>query len=213
MRRLAIACFLFAIGIARTGAAQQGGNGAEASRSDSQASNAKAVAADYVLQSQDLIRVDVYREPDLLKESRISQEFTVVLPLIKSVDLKNKTARQAAEEIRRLYEADFLVNPQVTVTVLEYAPRTVAVSGAVANPGLILFPKEETLDLVRAIAKAGDFTRIANKKKVTLKRVLPNGDSKTYEINVEDLMKGESTSAEKWALQPDDVIFVPERFL
>lgn len=167
--------------------------------------------ADYVLQPSDLIRVQIFQEDDLNREVRISQEFTVTLPLVNSVDLSGKTARQAESYIRDLYAKDFLVQPQVNLTVVEYAPRRVYVAGSVGAPGVVLFQQEQGLTLIEAISKAGSFNRLADKKRVTLKRTMPDGTSETKTINVEELMKGDSS--ETWPLQPGDVINVPERVL
>src|SRR4051812_31372147 len=106
-----------------------------------------SVSPDYQLAPQDVIRVKIYQEPDLTSELRISAEGLVELPLIGRIDLKGKSIRQAEETIRKLYDADYLVDPQVNLSVLEYAPRTVEVFGAVNNPGLVSFPKEEVLTL------------------------------------------------------------------
>lgn len=167
--------------------------------------------ADYVLQPSDLIKIVVHQEDDLSREVRISREFTVTLPLIDNVDLSGKTARQAEAYIRDLYAKDFLVKPQVNLTVVEYAPRRVYVAGSVATPGVVLFQQEQGLTLIEAISRAGSFNRLADKKRVTLKRSMPDGTSETKTINVEELMKGEGS--ETWPLQPGDLINVPERVL
>lgn len=183
----------------------------------SQASRSEAAKADapgkldYVLQPSDLIRVQVFQEEDLNREVRISQECSVNLPLIGSVDLTGKTARQAEEVIRGLLERDYLVNPQVNLIVVEYVPRNVLVSGSVGAQGVVPFPREQGLTLIDAISRAGGFTRLADKKRVTLKRTNADGRSETFTINAEDLMKGDTT--ETWPLQPNDVITVPERIL
>ncbi len=164
-----------------------------------------------MLQPSDLIRVQIFQEDELNREIRISRECTVMLPLIETVNLTGKTARQAEEYIRSLYAKDFLAKPQVNLSVLEYAPRRVYVFGAVGNPGPVTFVQEAGLTLVEAIAKAGSFSRIANKKKVTLKRIKADGGTDVIPINVEELLKGEGNMS--WPLQPEDVIFVPETFL
>ena len=171
----------------------------------------QASKADYVLQPSDLIRVQIYQEDDLNREVRISQEFTVTLPLIDTVSLKGKTARQAEAYIRDLYARDFLVKPQVNLNVVEYAPRRVYVAGAVGTPGVVLFQQEQGLNLIEAISRAGSFNRLADKKRVTLKRTISDGTSETKTINVEELMNGDSS--ETWPLQPVDVINVPERVI
>lgn len=183
----------------------------EAATAEAAAEAAPAPEADdYILQSSDIIRVIVFQEPDLEREVRISQEGSVALPLIEMVSLKGKTVREAEELIRELYDRDYLVNPQITVSVLEYSKRTVSVTGAVAKQGAVSFPPEKQMTLVEAISEAGP-TRLADLRKVKLTRRLPDGSTQTSIINVDNLLKGEAS--EEWLLRKDDVIFVPERLL
>ena len=205
------ACLLFAAGLFWAAAAPIPSGKADLPKTDT--TKAGSTKADYVLQPSDLIRVQVFQEEDINKQGdvRISQEYTVTLPLIGSVDLRGKTARQAEEMIRALYDRDYLVNPQVNLIVLEYVPRNVFVSGSVGLQGVVPFPREQGLTLIDAISRAGGFNRLADKKHVTIKRTDAEGKTDTFIINAEDLMKGDST--ETWPLQPNDVITVPERIL
>jgi polysaccharide export outer membrane protein len=166
---------------------------------------------DYTLQPLDLLRIVVFQEPDLERQVRISQEYTINLPLIGLIDLSGKSVRQTEELIRARYDADFLKNPQITITVLEYTPRTVQVVGAVNQPGAIAFTPEQQMTIMEAIAKAGGQSRVADIRRVRLTRQSPEGKAEILTINLDDLMKGSST--ENWALQKGDVIFVPERIL
>lgn len=169
---------------------------------------------DYVLQPQDVLRVFIFQHDDLNKQSEsvsISQEYTISLPLIKSVNLKNRTVRQAEEIIRAAYDKDFLVNPQVTVVVLKYAERSVNVGGAVNNAGRVLFPEQRGLTIVDAISLAGGPSRIADLKRVKLTRRNKDGDTVTEVIDVDAMWKG--GGREPISLQKDDSIFVPERIL
>jgi polysaccharide export outer membrane protein len=174
-------------------------------------SGAPEAKSDYVLQASDLLKVQVFQEEDLTREVRVSQEYTIVLPMIGSVDLKGKTLRQAEEMIRERYDRDYLVNPQVNVMVLDYAKRTVNVMGSVNTPGAVLFPQEEALTLLDAISRAGGFNRLADRKRVKLSRTTPDGKTEAVEINTDDLIKSGNTKS--FTLQRDDVIFVPERVL
>jgi polysaccharide export outer membrane protein len=87
----------------------------------------------------------------------------------------------------------------------------VFVSGSVGLQGVVPFPREQGLTLIDAISRAGGFSRLADKKHVTLKRTNADGKPETFTINAEDLAKGDTT--ETWPLQPNDVITVPERIL
>jgi polysaccharide export outer membrane protein len=170
-----------------------------------------AEATDYVLQPSDLIRVLIFQQPDLERQVRITQEYTITLPLIGTIDLRGRTVRQAEEIIRSLYDKDYLVNPQVNLTVLEYTQRTVQVVGAVNQPGAVVFPPEQKMGLIEAIARAGGQSRIADLKRVRLTRTNADGKAENQIINVDDMMKGNSN--EQYLLLKGDVIFVPERLL
>ncbi len=118
---------------------------AEDSTDALETSAAKSAKSDYVLQASDLLRVQVFQEDDLTREVRVSQEYSIVLPMIGSVNLRGKTLRQAEDIIRDRYDRDYLVNPQVNVIVLEYAKRTVNVLGSVNTPGAVLLDVSQPL--------------------------------------------------------------------
>ena len=166
--------------------------------------------ADYLLQPYDLIEVVVFQETDLAREVRLSQDATISLPLIGSVDLNGRTVREAQELVRKLY-LDYLISPQINITVKEYAKETVNVLGAVNAPGAIGIPPEQPLKLLDAITRAGGFNRLADRKKVKLTRLNGDGKTATYVINVDAIIQ--SNSNEPWILSRGDVIFVPERIL
>lgn len=170
-----------------------------------------AAAADYILQPSDLLNVQVFQEENLKRDVRVSQEYSITLPLIGKVDLKGKSLRQAEDLIRDLYNRDYLVNPQVNVVVIEYAKRTVNVIGQVNQPGAVLFPQEQGLTLLDAISRAGGFSRLANRSQVKLTRTNADGKTETYIINADDLIKGSSSNS--WPLLVNDIVFVPERIL
>jgi polysaccharide export outer membrane protein len=174
-------------------------------------SNPPKEQADYVLQPYDLIQVVVFQEPDLARDVRLSQDSTINLPLIGTVDLAGKTVRTAQEAIRSLYDRDYLVNPQINVTVTEYAKQTVNVLGSVNTPGAISIPPEQPLKLLDAITRAGGFTRLADRKRIKLTRLNGDGKTSTTVINADDIIQ--SNTADTWVLSKGDVIYVPERIL
>lgn len=166
---------------------------------------------DYIIQPADVLQILVFQEDDLKREVRVTQGGTISLPLIGSVNVADLTIRQAQEKIRSLYDANYLVNPQINLIVLEYAKRTVNVLGSVNTPGAVEFPQEEGLTLLDAIARAGGFNRFADRRKIKLSRTDADGKTETFIINADDLMQ--SGTNDSWPLKRDDVIFVPERIL
>ena len=170
-----------------------------------------AAALDYLLQPSDLLDVQIFQEDNLKRAVRVSQEYSITLPLIGKVDVNGKSLRQAEDLIRELYARDYLVNPQINVVVIEYAKRTVNVIGQVNQPGAVLFPQEQGLTLLDAVSRAGGFSRLANRSQVKLTRSNADGKSDTYVIDADDLIKGRSSNT--WPLLVNDIIFVPERIL
>jgi polysaccharide export outer membrane protein len=159
----------------------------------------------------DLIKVQVFQEPDLERELRVSRDRTIVLPLIGTIDLHNRTVHDAELIITDLYQKDYLVNPQINLTVMEYAARTLSVLGSVNTPGSVPIPPERDLTLLDAIARSGGFSRLANRAKVSLTRIQSNGQTENYTINADQLMAGDG--GRRWLVQNGDVVFVPERVL
>lgn len=166
---------------------------------------------DYMLRPADILQVKVFQEEDLTREASVSQEYTISLPLIGTVDVRNRSARQVEEAIRQLYDRDFIVNPQVSLIVLKYAERSVNVIGSVNAPQAVPFPPERGLTLLEAIARAGGFSRLADRSRVSITRTDEKGVNTTFTVNAEKLIGGKS--ANLWSLQVNDVVNVPEKFL
>lgn len=173
--------------------------------------NKAAASIDYVLRPADVLQVKVFQEEDLTREVSISQEYTISLPLIGTVEVRNRSVRQVEDLIRQLYDRDFIVNPQVTLIVLKYAERSVNVIGSVNSPQAVPFPPERGLTLLEAITRAGGFNRLADRSRVSITRTDDKGVSTTFTVNAEKLIDGKS--ANLWSLQVNDVVNVPEKFL
>ncbi len=165
----------------------------------------------YRLRPMDLVKVQVFQEPDLDRELRVSHDFTIVAPLIGVVDVHNLTVREAELLLTELYKKDYLVNPQINITVMEYAPRNVNVLGAVNSPGSVVMTPEKDMTLLDAIARSGGFSRLANRTRVSLTRTLASGQTENYTVNADELVAGDNVA--RWMVQDGDIIYVPERLL
>ncbi len=170
-----------------------------------------ARTSSYRLQPMDLIRVQFFQEPELDRELRVSQDSRIVLALVGPVEVRDRTVREVELLIADLFRKDYLVNPQVNVTIMEYAQRTVTVLGAVSSPGTVVIPPERTLTLLDVIARSGGFSRLANLKTVSLTRNLPDGRTVNYTINAELMMSGDKGN--QWTVKDGDIISVAERLL
>src|SRR3989454_496328 len=175
-------------------------------RTDENARTDEAAEGDHKIAPLDIIMVDVVGEKDLSKELRVSTSGTITFPFLGSVEVKGKTPAEVENLLKEKLGKDYLVDPQVIVTVKEYRTRTVSVIGQVNKPGVIALPSEQKVEILEAIAQAGDLTKAANKSRIEVNR-----KGKTYKFTLDDLKK-ESRAEKKFWLEPGDVIYVHESF-
>jgi|SRR5438477_9704472 len=155
----------------------------------------------------DILTIDVVGEKDLSKELRVSSSGTITFPFLGSIEVKGRTPAEVEDLLKDKLGKDYLVDPQVIVTVKEYRTRTVSVIGQVNKPGLIPLPAEQKMDILEAIAQAGDLTKGARKSGIEVSR-----KGKTYKFTLDQLKK-ESNPEKKFWLEPGDVISVRESFI
>src|SRR6185503_12481840 len=158
---LAASCLAGASGAFGVYAAEQAGD------SPAGVSTTSELNQTYRLCPNDLVRVKVFQEDDLTTEMRLGRDGSSTFPLLGVVNLAGKTVEEAAASLRDALGKDYLVNPQITLTVVEYAKRRFTVLGQVQKPGSYELPSEESVTLLQAIAMAGGFTRLAVQGKVT----------------------------------------------
>lgn len=121
----------------------------------------------YKLASGDVIRIHVFSEPDLsFEEIRLTDAGTFSYPFIGEVRAKGKTAAELEALLIEKLQGDFLIDPRISISVLEY--REFFISGEVKQPGGYRF--QPGLTLRRAIALAGGLTERASTNRITLIR-------------------------------------------
>lgn len=166
-----------------------------------------SAANDYILTSSDTLEMSIFREPDLTTRSRVASDGTVQLPLIGDIKVAGMTVRSAREIIRKRYDADYLVDPQVYLNVINYAQRKFTILGQVTKPGTYEFPGGDSLSLLQAVGMAGGFTRTADRGKVIVKRPAKGGAEETLKLNAKK-MAAEGKGV--FNIAPGDVITVGE---
>lgn len=167
------------------------------------------IGSNYRLQPLDIIQINIFQEPDLSTEARISSDGSVTLQFIGNVTLGGKTVHEATELIKkRYYDEEILTNPQVTINLLSYTERRAYVHGQVLKPGPVVIPPEETMTLSQVISAAGGLSRIADKT-IKLTRIDANGKKVVTKHELGDIM-AEDPKAKDIVIMDGDTIFVPE---
>ena len=171
----------------------------------------------YALTLADKIRVAIFQEDDLTSTTRIDAHGHINLPLVGELAVGGMTVAEAQAAIENAYkEGRFLRNPQVTVTVEDYAAREVSIQGQIRNPGRYSLPIESTWTVVELVTKAGGISDIGKGSAVSVTRVLPDGSKKVFTVDVDNVIKGrkeKKNDDNTLLLQPGDVVYVPERLI
>jgi polysaccharide export outer membrane protein len=162
---------------------------------------ADMVQDDYLIGSDDVLKITVYDHEDLDVVSRVSADGSIQFPLLGSVKLGGLSLKEAIREIEKQLKDGYLVNPQVTIFVDEYRSKKVMVIGHVVDPGILELSGPtnllEVLSMVGGLREnAGDEVTITrassadqkDKKilRVDLKRLMETGDA---ELNIQIMDK------------------------
>ncbi len=166
---------------------------------------------DPVLLPGDLLRIGVFRQPDLDLEVRIPQDGSISCPLIGSIPAAGKTPAALQESIRVALEKDYLSDPSVTVTVREYAKRKVYIVGGVARPSAYDISPDSRLTLLQLVAAAGGFTDRAYKEYAQVIRRRGPVQREVIRLSLVQLERliAQGRAEADLELWPDDLVVIP----
>jgi protein involved in polysaccharide export with SLBB domain len=161
----------------------------------------------YRIKKGDKLSVKFLYHPELNEPSIVVRpDGLISLQLIEDVKAEGLTATELKKLLDKSYN-EILINPVISVNIVEFLPPSVFIGGQVSKPGK--YDLREGNTLVKVIFLAGGFTRDANRKMVLYAR--SNGDNKwsVQQINVMKLL--EKLSEQKdISLQDGDYIFIPD---
>ena len=155
----------------------------------------------YILKAGDGLMMKVFNEAELETETRILRTGEVSFPLIGSLKLEGLTVQEAVGKIYELYNADYLVEPKITLSVTDYAPEYVDVLGEVKTAGRVRIPSGGRLDLASLFAMAGGFTEEADRNRITVIK----GDGQVLKYNGS---QASEASLQRVLLSPSDRVIV-----
>ena len=161
---------------------------------------------DYKIQPLDVLSIYVFDVPQLTLDIAVNASGTIDYFFFKNLSVKGKTLSEVAKDLEYRLGLDYIVNPQVVVSIKEYRERTVSVLGAVNKEGQVVMPTERDMDILDAIALAEGFSRVANKKKI---QVIRNGTKSEFTF---DQMRNTTNEKDRFILMPGDIVYVGESF-
>ncbi len=158
----------------------------------------------YTIGPEDLIRVDVWKEPELSVAVPVRTDGKISLPLIHDIHVVGLTPIELQEEITKKL-AKYIENPTVSVIVEEINSLKIFISGNVNQPGVYDVKRE--VNILQAISMAGGFTEWANKRKIKIFRKYGESEQ-VITVNYNKIISGDHPEL-NIPLQPGDSIVVP----
>jgi polysaccharide export outer membrane protein len=158
-----------------------------------------------VIGPEDVLVIDVWKEPELSRTFPVRPDGKISLPLIGDIAASGLTPKQLQQEISNKLQT-YMNDPEVTVIVQEVKSRRFNILGQVLRPGSYqLMPSMTVID---AIALAGGLRDFAKRKAIYVLRRTPDGSETRIPFNYTSAIKG-AGPAQNVPLNSLDTIIVP----
>jgi polysaccharide export outer membrane protein len=198
---------LLGMGLLAGGILAQSGDAAKSdpAKSDKPAATApeQDAPSDYVIGADDVLRISVWKEPDLSEMLPVRPDGKISMPLLNDIPAAGLTPLQLKDSITEKLKK-FIADPRVTVVVTAMNSQRIFVSGEVVHSGPIqLLPH---MTILQALSQAG-FNQFANLKGIYLLRT-ENGKQQRIPFNYKDVIKGNHPE-QNIQLKPGDTVVVP----
>jgi polysaccharide biosynthesis/export protein len=158
----------------------------------------------YVIGPEDMLDINVWKEPDVSRTVPVRPDGKISLPLINDVQAAGSTPQQLASAVTQKLRK-YLNEPQVTVIVTAINSQRVFVVGEVLRAGA--FPLIPGMTVLQALSSAGGFTTFADVKKIHVMRLV-NGKHVEMPFNYRDVLRGDNPD-QNIKLEPGDTVVVP----
>jgi polysaccharide export outer membrane protein len=166
------------------------------------ATSLSATSSRYTLGAADIIRVNVWKNTELSQTVTIGPDGFVSLPLLGEVRAAGLTADQLAKDLTSRLTS-YVVNAQITVSVVEFRSRQVFITGQVGKPGA--YPLIVPITVLQLIAQAGGLNTFANRKDIFILR--GPGNVQRLKFNYTSAIHGDVR--QNINLQPGDTVIIP----
>jgi polysaccharide export outer membrane protein len=165
----------------------------------------KAHDNSFVIGADDVLSVNVWKEPEISRAVPVRSDGKISLPLVGELQASGQTPRQLEAEIAGKLES-YVSEPEVTVIVQQIKSQKFNLMGQIARPGAYTLTGPMTV--LDAIALGGGFRDFAKQKSIYILRQNPDGTESRLPFNYKEVIKGKNMS-QNITLQTHDTIVVP----
>jgi polysaccharide biosynthesis/export protein len=158
----------------------------------------------FVIGNDDVLAINVWKEPDISRSIPVRSDGRISLPLVGEVQAAGLTPAKLEKEIASRLK-NYISEPEVTVMVQQVNSQKFNILGQVVKPGSYILANSPTV--LDAIALAGGFRDFAKKKSIYVLRQGPGGESR-LPFNYKEVSQGKNM-AQNVKLEPGDTIIVP----
>ncbi len=152
----------------------------------------------YKIGPEDILYVQVWREPDFTEVLAVRPDGKITMPLIGEVQAEGLTPI-ALTKVLTDKLGNYVNRPDVTVSIQQVRSKKYFIDGGVGRPGeyALVSPTR----VLEALSIAGGFQEFADKKHIKILR----GD-KTFNFNYNDVSKGKHMEENIWLENGDHII-------
>lgn len=159
----------------------------------------------FVIGNDDVLAVNVWKEPDISRSIPVRSDGKISLPLVGEVQATGRTPLKLEQDIAaRLL--NYISEPEVTVMVQQINSQKFNILGQVMRPGA--YSLQNSATVIDAIALAGGFHDFAKQKAIYILRQNADGTQSKIPFNYKDAIKSKDTN-QNIKLQARDTIIVP----
>jgi polysaccharide export outer membrane protein len=159
----------------------------------------------YVIGVTDVLRVTVWKSPELGVQVVVRPDGKISVPLVDDVQAEGLTPLELKEVITEKL-SEYIAAPDVTVVVMQLNSNTIAIMGGVRGPRVM--PLQREMRVLEAITAAGGFSPFAKKNQVRILRRTPRGIVE-HRFDYGAYLAGKAPNA-NLVLKAGDTIVVPD---
>ena len=167
------------------------------------------IPVSYYVSPGDIMEVFVWQNPDLTKEVIVGPDGKISYPLVGRIKAVGLTLDKLEDKFKEEF-AKYIKFPQVSIMIKKFSGNKIIVLGEVVYPGIYSY--QGSINLIEAVALAGDFTVNAHMDSVLIVRGGFSGKPSVERVNMAKVITRGIVDKDI-NLKANDVIYVPKTFV